>query len=243
MMTLCRKPVIYLLPPKPLESVTVSLRLVHQWSLTHIYPPLQPTRLDDGRQSITWSVSASPDGSLVEKGSDLELSYLFWEASAEHKADDATASSGTHSDGTEHFDPANPSLSPESPTAVLLPFAELLTYLDSVLKRLGLHTAARNDFITYWLPALSKQPYVALRFLPQGAYARAAELEVIPSPDVVTRVMMLFRGVAAAEIDRWAAAKERVGNVDWASVVGVDVEAPLDASRFRVLEWGGMEVP
>ena len=134
MMTLCRKPVIYLLPPKPLESVTVSLRLVHQWSLTHIYPPLQPTRLDDGRQSITWSVSASPDGSLVEKGSNLELSYLFWEASAEHKVDDATASPGTHSDGTEHFDPAHPSLSPESP---LRPWATpaLLSRPSSVLLR------------------------------------------------------------------------------------------------------------
>ncbi|KAI1797047.1 hypothetical protein LXA43DRAFT_500372 [Ganoderma leucocontextum] len=54
---------------------------------------------------------------------------------------------------------ANPTLAPDTPTAVLLPFAP---YLDRVLKR--------NDFISYWLPALSKKPYVALRFLPQRAY-------------------------------------------------------------------------
>ena len=65
-------------------------------------------------------------------------------------------------------------------------------------------SAARNDFITYWLPALSKKPYVALRFLPQAVYERAAELRVEPKPDVVTRAMMLFRGVGEGEVLLWA---------------------------------------
>ena len=134
------------------------------------------------------------------------------------------------------FDPATPS-------AVLLPFTELLPYLDRTLKALSLHPAARNDFITYWLPLLSKQPFVALRFVPQAAYERAAEMVVDPAPDVVTRVMMLFRGVPAAEADSppWSAARDRVGKVEWATVVGIKPEA-ADKGHFRVLEWGAIEV-
>ncbi|KAI1797077.1 hypothetical protein LXA43DRAFT_501753 [Ganoderma leucocontextum] len=245
-----RKPVIYLMPPKPLSNVTVSVRLVPQWTFTHIYPIHKILdHLDDGSQTVTWAVLAHPDGSLVEKGSGLELSYLFWEAAAKPGAPPsppldpvnhrAVASPGT--DDIERFDPANPTLSPDTPTAVLLPFTNLLPYLDRTLKTLALHTTARNDFITYWLPAFSKHPYVALRFLPQRAYERAAELEVVPAPDAVTRVMMLFRGIPASDVGMWTAAQERVSEVDWASVVGVSVEA-FDATRFRVLEWGGMEV-
>lgn len=61
---------------------------------------------------------------------------------------------------------------------------------------------------------------------------------VTPTPDVVTRVFMLFKGVS--ETAAWEGSKDR--DVDWAKVVGVDVERALDGRLFRVLEWGGMEV-
>ena len=213
-----------------------------------MYPLAAPKELEGGGQRVEWAVSARPDGTLVEKGSMLELSYLFWEAVANASAPpspplqaaDARADSDSDS---EYFDPAYPVLDCDTPTAVLLPFAELLSYLDATLKRLSLDTVARNDFITYWLPELSKEPFVALRFLPQPAYERTASLEVTPKPDVVTRVFMLFRGVSAEDADHsmWSAARARVGEVDWAKVVGVEPGAG-DESRFRVLEWGAMEV-
>lgn len=249
-MPFMRKPVVYLFPPQALPQVDVSVHLVPQWSFTHIYPLVDPKRHADGRQAITWTVSASPDGTLVEKDTGLELSYLFWEADAAHAAppspplspaDPNTLAFPSNEHDYDYFDPAYPLLDPSSPTAVLLPFASLLPYPDGVLRALTLHTAARNDFITYWLPLLSKQPFVALRFLPQPVYERAAELVVLPAPDVVTRVMMLFRGVPAADADVWSAARSRVGDVDWAAVVGVKPEA-MDESRFRVLEWGAIEV-
>ncbi|TBU33443.1 hypothetical protein BD311DRAFT_712541 [Dichomitus squalens] len=236
-----RKPVIYLFPPETVPDATVSVHLVPQWTFTHIYPLADTKLLADGRQTITWSVSASPDGTLVEKGTGLELSYIFWEAAVERAAPPSPPLSAADAPSIEHFDPAHPSLSPDTPTVVLLPFQQLLPYLDGVLKELMLHTAARNDFITYWLPLLSKEPYVALRFVPQPAYERAAELVIQPAPDVITRVMMLFRGVPAIEADMWSAARDRVGEVRWATVIGVKPEA-TDESLFRVLEWGAIEV-
>ena len=93
-----------------------------------------------------------------------------------------------------------------------------------------------NDFITYWLPKLSKRPYVAIRFLSQAAYERAAALEVVPPPDVVTHVFMLFRGVKEDEVVEWAAARARATflSVDWAKVVCVKAEA-WDKGFLRVL--------
>lgn len=240
------KPVIYLFPPRPFSDVTVSVRLAPQWSFSHIYPSVEVKALANDMQSISWSVSAGTDGTLVDKRTNLELSYLFWEALSRPTTIPLGPPSNpcvidSHAPTEEHFDPSHPSLQPDSCTAVMLPFSQLLLYLDSVLKDLTLHTSARNDFITYWLPALSKHPFVALRFLPQSAYERAAELEVSPAPDIITRVFMLFRGVAAEEVKEWEEARERVGKVDWRSVVGICTSA-LDMGRFRVLEWGGMEV-
>ena len=240
------KPVIYLFSPQTLANATVSVRLVPQWSFSHVYPITEKRHFECGTQMITWTISVSTDGTLVEKDTGLELSYLFWEALSNFDASPPKPlSSPTHEghDVTELFNPSCPVLEPSSSTTILLSFNELFPYLNVALKSLTLHTAARNDFITYWLPALSKKPYVALRFLPQAAYERAAELKVTPAPDVVTRVFMLFRGVPSedAESGIWQLARDRVGEVDWPSVVGVKEDAQ-DKERFRVLEWGAMEV-
>ena len=93
-----------------------------------------------------------------------------------------------------------------------------------------------------------KHEYVALRFIAQDAYERAAELRIAPTPDIVTRVFMLFRGVAVGDLGLWEAASARAGGTGadgptfWADIVGVDTARAADSGLFRVLEWGGMEV-
>ncbi|KAI1782990.1 hypothetical protein LXA43DRAFT_1135999 [Ganoderma leucocontextum] len=190
------KPVIYLFPPRTIPDATVSASLVPQWSFSH------------------------PDGTLVEKDTNLELSYLFQE-------DDSNASLPPSSPlsaadvRVEHFDPAYPTLDYyDSPTAVLLPFAQLLPYLDVALKKLSLHTCAG----TTPSPTGFRSP--SSRF---GSFLRRRtntrrEVDIQPAPDVVTRVFMLFRGVSAedAEDPTWSAARARVGEVDWVKVVGVE---------------------
>ena len=90
-----------------------------------------------------------------------------------------------------------------------------------------------------------KHEYVALRFIAQDAYERAASLRIAPAPDIVTRVFMLFRGVAVRDLGLWESADKRADGTDgafWADVVGVDATRAADSGLFRVLEWGGMEV-
>jgi len=144
----------------------------------------------------------------------------------------------------ETFDPSRPSVSPED--SILLPIGEVPGYLDATLKALALHTEARTSFITYWLPDLLKHQYVALRFLAQASYEKAAQMRVSPAPDVVTRVFMLFRGVDPRDLGHWTQAAARATTEDgatlWARVVGVDAVRGSDRGLFRVLEWGGMEI-
>lgn len=162
---------------------------------------------------------------------------------------------------TEHFNPNEAVLNDEN--SVVMPVAIITPYLDEALAALGLHTEARTSFITfvfkiywrlqfvypynpcrYWLPSILKHQHLAFRFLPQASYEEAAPLEISPSPDVITRVFMIFQGVVEEELQDWAGASSRASEdvAHWRKVVGVDLERTLDVNLFRVLEWGGMEV-
>ncbi|GAA6050626.1 hypothetical protein NBRC10513_004187 [Rhodotorula toruloides] len=226
------KPVIYLFPPTPLDSTSVTVTITPAWHFSALYPVADPVKGAQGGTSASWTVSAQPDGSLVDLASGLELKYLFWEAEAYR------TNSNTPSDLA--FDPSNPSL--DASNGCALPFATFLAHLDKTLASLSLHTAARNDFITYWLSHFTRirnaGQHIGFRFLAQSDYERAARLNVDPKPDVVTRVFLLFKGVDAVEASEW----RKPDKVDWLKEVGVEVDKVKDESLFRVLEWGGMEV-
>jgi hypothetical protein len=55
---------------------------------------------------------------------------------------------------------------------------------------------------------------------------------------------MLFRGIPKEHLANWSKAQMQAErDVDWwVDVVGVDPARAGDATLFRVLEWGGMEV-
>ncbi|KAJ6495518.1 hypothetical protein DFH09DRAFT_1448658 [Mycena vulgaris] len=252
------KPVIYLFSPRIVDA-SVRLTLTREWDLSVICPvvPAKPTNA--GSETIEWTVRTHLDGSLTERNTGLDVAYLFWEALYVLSRSFSPAGAKCHPSSTNHGVPI--SLPPPAPlssatppstrfcrqpatsrprNSVLLPVSAITPYLDNALHSLGLHTEARTSFITYWLPSFLKHTHVALRFVPQAAYGPAARLEITPAPDVITRVFMVFKGVAAdtaAECRRSTADPER-----WQAVVGVDLERALDPTLFRVLEWGGMEV-
>ncbi|TRM59990.1 hypothetical protein BD626DRAFT_506103 [Schizophyllum amplum] len=263
------KPVIYLYAPQQVEA-TVRLSLTYEWGFSVVYPvvPVKKARLGTGEatkvgQAVEWRVQTQQDGTLRELSTGLDVAYLYWEARTEgagisspppSPSRDTTQPTPT----TEVFSPATSSVSDGD--SVLLAVDGITLYLDAALAAMGLHTEARTSFITYWLPALLKHKHVALRFVNQAAYERAAPLEVVPAPDVVTRVFMLFKGVdvsdgvdldaslvdpdARSALDAWPQARARANEPPsmWKDVVGVQLEKTFDASLFRVIEWGGMEV-
>ncbi|KAL8291959.1 hypothetical protein RQP46_001425 [Phenoliferia psychrophenolica] len=236
------KPVIYLFPPTPLATVRVDLTLVPQWTFSAVYPvvPISRAKAPHGGSTASWTVSASPSGDLIETSSGLSLSYLFWEAHTTSTPPSPLLLPTTSQ--IPAFNPANTTLTPS--TALALPFSDFLPYLDSTLSTLTLHTSARNDFITYWLPKFiairDRGQRIAFRFVEQAAYEQAARLAVDPKPDVVTRVFMTFEGVEMDGVE-WKVDGKGAEEVDWRDVVGIE-SAASDESKFRVLELGGMEL-
>ena len=72
------KPVIYLYPPTA-TRVSAKLLLVPEWEFSAIYPVV-PAKTTLQGQELEWIVDASPNGSLKEANTGLEVSYLYWEA-------------------------------------------------------------------------------------------------------------------------------------------------------------------
>ncbi|KAG2038512.1 hypothetical protein BDR03DRAFT_954278 [Suillus americanus] len=231
-----KKPVIYLYSPFDIDA-SVKLSLIPEWSLSVIYPIV--TTEDHGHR-LEWNVRAHKDGSLTEHNSGLDVSYLFWEAETNMQA--FPRSPASKPQPVDTFNPISSSLNDMD--SIVIPVDKATVYLDKSLKVLGLHTEARTSFITYWLPSILKHEYVALRFVPQVAYERAASLCISPQPDVVTRVFMLFKGVCKERLANWANAQMQAEKdvAWWVNVVGVDPARAGDVTLFRVLEWGGMEV-
>ncbi|KAI5475404.1 ubiquitin family protein [Pseudohyphozyma bogoriensis] len=171
------KPVIYLFPPTPLPSVDVSLSLCPSWTFSALYPLSPITTTKDRRSTTSWTVSAAPNGDLVELSSATSLTYLFWEAHTTPLPPSPPLLPSDHPLSPPPF--FNPSTATLTPTnSILLPFASLIPYLDATLKLLTLHTSARNDFITYWLLSFvrirEKGQKIAMRFVEQEAYEDAA---------------------------------------------------------------------
>ena len=147
------KPVIYLYPEYPMD---VMVSLDYNGKLRSTYP-----KYDEG-----WSVTAYPDGSVVNHADGLEYSYLFWDG-----------------DSTMSFDFSSGFVVAGRDTAGFL--REKLAYM-------GLTPREYNEFIVYWLPMMEKNRYNLISF--QGTtYTDNAALYITPEPDSVLRVFMAFK--------------------------------------------------
>lgn len=177
------KPVIYLYPEKTRD---VSVKLDFKGEICYTYPEYK-----NG-----WNVTASPDGTLVNKADGTTHYYLFWDGNADFN--DWDFSEGFCVKGSD-----------------------LQGFLQEKLPKMGLTPREYNDFITYWVPLLSGNPYNLLTFSTKQ-YEDIAQLSVSPKPDTVLRVHMVYKPlVSPVQI------KEQVLP-----------EAPK-RSGFTMVEWGG----
>ena len=149
------KPVIYLYPE---EETQVSVKLDYSGRLTAAYPAYE-----DG-----WTVTARPDGTLIDPDTGREYYCLFWEGIADGEHD---LSSG-----------------------FVVPGEETAAFLEEALAAQGLTEKEANEFIIYWLPGMERNPYNLISFQ-QERYTENAVLTIDPAPDSVLRVFMAWKGL------------------------------------------------
>lgn len=157
----CKKPVIYLYPPRELE---VNVRLDFSGRLEATLPAID-------RRTSSWTVTASPDGGLINHDDGEHYRYLFWEGSGLLFPFDPDEGFIVRGDDTDRF-------------------------LEGALAELGFTDAEAFDFRTYWTPVLQRNRYNYIHFATDD-YARAVPLAVSPEPESRLRVFMLYEPLAA----------------------------------------------
>ena len=143
-----------------------------------------------------WRVTAYPDGKLINRADGFEYSYLYWEGR-----------------GAADFDFSRGFVIAGSDTAAFL--REKLAYM-------GLTPREYNEFIVYWLPQMQDNAYNLITFQSE-AYTSIARLNIVPPPDSLLRVFMVFKPLAAP----------------------IEIEpqelTPFERIGFTAIEWGGAE--
>ena len=145
-----------------------------------------------------WTVTAQPDGTLTGP-TGREYYALYYEADM--------------------------NLPDEPEEGFVIARDHVADFLEQKLAILGLTEREAEEMIIYWLPQLTKNEYVFIRFAPEETTAEAMPLDVSPAPDTVIRVWMLWRA-----LDEF---------ID----VPAQELAPVSRAGFTVVECGGFELP
>ncbi len=150
------------------------------------------------KYSDGWNVLAHKDGSLV--GANGRSYYgLYWE--------------GAHYPATQ------------TDEGFVVAAGDTEAFLEEKLAQLGLTEREANEMIIYWLPQLEKSAYNYIRFDLNDVMNAYMPLHVLPQPDTMIRVSMVFKGLTepiAVREQKLPAASERSG--------------------FVLVEWGGCEI-
>lgn len=146
-----KKPVIYLYPLKE-EEITVKLGKPNNITLSY------PT-YNNG-----WTVTAYPDGTLIDKNTGKTLYSLYWE--------------GIHSEPIKLDE------------GFVVEGKDTIKFLEEKLKLLGLNDKESEEFIIYWLPILEKNKYNYIRFIDIDEINKNMPLELSVEPDTIIRVLM-----------------------------------------------------
>lgn len=144
-----------------------------------------------------WQVTADPDGTLHNAEDGKTYSYLFWEGLTNTRFDLSKGFVVKGSDTTE--------------------------FLQKKLEYMGLTSKEYNDFIVYWAPKMSENPYNFITFQDK-AYTEAAKLTITPKPDSILRVFMVYQPLEA-DVD---VPEQKL--IQW------------DRKGFSVVEWGGTQI-
>ncbi|HUC31494.1 MAG TPA: hypothetical protein VMR99_02270 [Candidatus Paceibacterota bacterium] len=145
----------------------------------------------------TWNVTAYPDGELINQNDDKQYSYLFWEGEDNHQYNLSTG--------------------------FVVKGSDTASFLQNQLAAMGLTPREYNEMIAYWLPKMQDNPYNLIHFA-GGDYTNIAKLTIIPKPDSLLRVFMVWEPLQTTE------------------QIQPQTFPNFTRNGFTVVEWGGTEL-
>lgn len=145
-----------------------------------------------------WRFRACPDGTLVLDG--REYPYMYYE-----------------------FDSSKVNFSDRG---FVVPGRASAAFLEEQLGAMGFTDKEQAEFITYWLPRMAVNEYNRVEFLTGGQVDALMPLNIVPEPDNVLRVYMLFAPCSS----------------ELALMLKPQELPVLTREGFTVLEWGGSDL-
>lgn len=144
-----------------------------------------------------WNVVAKPNGDLIDINTGRSQYCLYYESLVNYEMTE------------EGF---------------VVKGQDTVSFLEEKLAVLGLSEREANEFIIYWLPKLENNNYNYIRFATMEEIEHNMGLDIMPQPDSLIRVVMVFKGLEEPiEVNEQVlTTPERVG--------------------FTVVEWGGTEI-
>ena len=161
------KPVVYVYPQEE-QQLTVTLDV--EGSLDTVYPAPDGQRATERGTQASWTVMASPDGTLTD-ASGRTYPYLFWDGPVRQE-------------------------SPQQGFVVAR--EDAVPFLEEKLALLGLSDRESADFITYWAPRIRANEYTFVSFdasayTQRASYSFTDEAGASVTPDTFIRVFMTIR--------------------------------------------------
>ena len=147
-----------------------------------------------------WDVTAFPDGRIFDNATMRYYDYLFWE-------------------GTRSF------IDYTFTEAACVAREDSVAFLEEYLSASGLNDSEIDDFISYWLPKLQASPYNLISFPNEQYTTEWAKLDVIPEPDTVIRVYMVFAPLEEP--------------IEIPEEMLLEIPSKTERKGFTLVEWGG----
>jgi hypothetical protein len=151
------------------------------------------------RYNNGWKVTAYPDGKIVNSTDSKVYSYLFWEGKPKNLTD-WNISNG-----------------------FIVKGKDTKNFLQNILIAKGLNVNESNDFIEYWYPQMKNNKYNLIHFADEQ-YIETATLSIVPKPDSILRVFMVFKPL------------------DEKIIIMPQEIKPFKRNGYTVVEWGGTEI-
>ena len=76
--------------------------------------------------------------------------------------------------------------------ATLVGDGQATSFLERVCDAYALTDRECADLVTYWMPEMSRHPYVIVQLVDRGTWDARARLQIDPAPDTVVRLFMLL---------------------------------------------------
>ena len=146
-----------------------------------------------------WEVTVLPNSELIEKHTQERYNYLFWEGDFSNIDKDTIS------------------------TGFVVENKNLAEFFKEKLSVIGLNSKEVNDFITYWVPTLSKNKYL-VHFLVNDKCNVVATYNFSEEPETLLRVIALFVEYKDDDFN----------------IKNQNLEQTI-RSGFTVIEWGGAE--